>query len=451
MTNDTQQIVSAGRKHGLRTYIETYGCQMNVADSELVRGILGRAGMTFVDRPDDADVILLNTCAVREHAETRVIGRLGELTKFRHRNPDIFMGVLGCMAKHLRERIFKAAPVVDLVAGPDSYRDLPELIARARSTSVVDVGFRKTELYEGLEPEPGDGITGWVTIMRGCDRFCTYCIVPYVRGREKSVSPDEVMKQVRFLAERGFCEVCLLGQTVNSYACGDVDFADLLRMVAGVDGIERIRFTSPHPAEFTESVIEAIGTTEKVCPHMHLPVQSGSDRMLEIMQRDYTSGEYLTLVEQLRSTRPDISLTTDIIAGFCTETEEDHRATIDLLKTIEFDAAFMFRYSPREGTVAHRTLPDDVSDELKIERLQEIIELQESISARAYAAQVGKTATVLVEGPARKPEGNNYGRTPQFHGVVFPGSFPANTFVDVEITDSTPHTLRGKALDGSRE
>jgi tRNA-2-methylthio-N6-dimethylallyladenosine synthase len=451
MTNDPKGTMSEHQKSGLRTYIETYGCQMNVADSELVRGILGQAGMEFVERPDDADIILLNTCAVREHAETRVIGRLGELTRFKHQNPDLFMGVLGCMAKHLREQILKAAPVVDLVAGPDSYRDLPELIAQARYTSVVDVGFRKTEMYEGLNPDPGEGITGWVTIMRGCDRFCTYCIVPYVRGREKSVSPDEVVSQVRFLTERGLREVCLLGQTVNSYRYGDVDFADLLRMVAGLDGIERVRFTSPHPADFTDKVIEAIGTTEKVCPHMHLPVQSGSDRMLEVMQRDYTSSEYLTLVKRLRIARPDISLTTDIIAGFCTETDDDHRATIDLLNEIEFDAAFMFRYSPREGTVAHRNLADDVPDKLKIERLQEIIGLQEGISARMFAGQVGKETTVLVEGPARKPEENSYGRTPQFHGVVFPGSFPANTFVDVEITDSTPHTLRGNALDGGRE
>lgn len=435
-----------------RVYLETYGCQMNVADSELMEGILRDAGYQTADDPSHADVILVNTCAVRERAEERVFGRIGELTQYKHANPNIVFGVTGCMAEHLREGIPARAKVVDIVVGPDAYRNLPALIndhigptSRRRRAS-LDVRLDKAENYIGLDPIRRESSTGWVTIMRGCDRFCTFCIVPYTRGREKCVPPDEILRQVRDLVDIGYREVTLLGQTVNSYRYDDTDFADLLRRVAAVDGIDRIRFTSPHPAEFTEKVIAAMAETPEVCPYVHLPIQSGDDELLRQMRRDYTIDEYRKIVDNLRTAIPNIAISTDIIVGFCGETEEQFERTYQLMAEMQYDFAFMFKYSAREGTVAARALPDDVSEEDKGRRLRAIIDQQEAISERMFAAQVGTVVDVLIEGPAKKSEDHSYGRAADFKAVVVRGEFPRNTIVRTQIHRSTAHTLFGNPV-----
>lgn len=432
-----------------RVYLETYGCQMNVADSELMEGILRDAGFGTADDPAHADVILVNTCAVRERAEERVFGRIGELTQYKHANPHVVLGVTGCMAEHLREGIPKRARVVDIVIGPDAYRNLPRLIedhigrTSRRHRASLDVRLDKNENYIGLDPSRRESSTGWVTIMRGCDRFCTFCIVPYTRGREKCVSPDEIIRQVRDLAGIGYREVTLLGQTVNSYRYDETDFADLLRLVASVDGVDRVRFTSPHPAEFTEKVIEVMAETPEVCPYVHLPVQSGDDEMLLRMQRDYTVDEYRRIVDNLRESIPNLALSTDIIVGFCGETEEQFERTYRLMTEIQFDFAFMFKYSAREGTVAARTLQDDVSEEDKGRRLRMIIDQQEAISERIFAGQVGSVVDVLIEGPAKKSEEHSYGRAADFKAVVVRGEYPRNAMVQTRIQRATAHTLFG--------
>jgi len=443
---------------------------MNVSDSELMEGILRDAGYGTADDPAHADVILVNTCAVRERAEERVFGRIGELTQYKHANPGVIIGVTGCMAEHLREGIPARAKAVDIVVGPDAYRNLPALIdghidraslsrraSQSRRASLsgrpsrqqrasLDVRLDKAENYIGLDPVRRDSSTGWVTIMRGCDRFCTFCIVPYTRGREKCVPPDEILRQVRGLAEIGYREVTLLGQTVNSYRYDGTDFADLLRRVAAVDGIDRIRFTSPHPAEFTEKVIAAMAETPEVCPYVHLPVQSGDDEMLRRMRRDYTVDEYRMIVENLRSAIPGVALSTDIIVGFCGETEEQFERTYQLMKEMRYDFAFMFMYSAREGTVAARSLPDDVSEEDKGRRLRAIIDQQEAISEDVFKAQVGTVVDVLIEGPAKKTDEHSYGRAADFKAVVVRGEFARNTIVRTRIHRSTAHTLFGDPI-----
>lgn len=434
-----------------RVYIETYGCQMNVSDSELMHGILCDAGYSIVEDPAQAAVIVVNTCSVRERAEERVFGRLGELTQYKNRNPAVILCVTGCMAERLGESIAKRAKAVDIVAGPDSYRTLPELIGSHLSDGVraglsLDVRFDRSENYIGLDPVTRESATAWVTIMRGCDRFCTFCIVPYTRGREKCVPPDEVVRQVQSLAECGCREVNLLGQTVNSYRYGDTGFADLLRIVSAVDGIERVRFTSPHPVGFDVRTIAAMAETPEVCPYVHLPVQSGDDSILEQMRRDYTADQYLRLVDDLRSAIPGIALSTDVIVGFPGETEEQFQRTLDLVAEVKFDFAFMFKYSSREGTIAARRFTDDVTEEEKGRRLSRLIGLQESISAEVFAAKIGETVEVLVEGPAKKQPEYSFGRAPDFKSVVFSGRRKHGTFVNTLIVDATAHTLKGRIV-----
>ena len=441
----------SGPRNGTCVYVETYGCQMNVADTELIEGILQGAGFATVREPDQADVILVNTCAIRDHAEERVFGRLGELTRFKRRKPWLVLGVTGCMAEHLKEGIPARASAVDLVVGPDGYRKLPDLIAAMfeedTDDPLLEVRLDRQENYVGIDPVRREGVTGWVTIVRGCDRFCTFCIVPYTRGREKSVPPDEVVRAVCALAEDGYREVCLLGQTVNSYRHGGVDFADLLRLVSAVDGIERVRFTSPHPADLTPKLIDTMGEVREVCPYVHLPLQSGSNAVLARMRRDYTVEQYLHLVEDLRRAVPGLAISTDIVTGFCGETDQDFQATCRLMEEVRFDFAFMFKYSAREGTVAHRSIPDDVPEEVKAKRLRAIIELQERISAERHAERVGTTVEILVEGAAKKDPKKVFGRAPDFKGVVVPGWWPKNTFLRVHVTASTPHTLFGVAAE----
>lgn len=432
---------------GRKVFIETYGCQMNVSDTELMQGVLKQAGYGFAQNPEDADIIVLNTCAIREHAEERVMGRLGQLSSLKSRRPDLIMGVSGCMAKHVSESLMSKVPYIDLVVGPDSYRRLPELIAEASGESTLDVRLDRDEVYTGLDPLRKEGTHAWITIMRGCDKFCTFCIVPYVRGRERSLPVREIIRQVQVAANEGFREVTLLGQTVNSYHDGTYDFADLLKMVAQVDGISRIRFTSPHPSDFSEKVIEVMGNEEKISRFIHLPVQSGSDAVLEAMQRTYAVDEYLKLVDDLRSAMPGLCLSTDIIAGFPGETQTDFEATLALMAQVRYDSAFMFKYSARRGTVAFRDIPDTVSEEEKVQRLEAIIEQQNRISAEINGTYIGRTLEVLVQGDARKGEGMATGKSDGFKTVVFPRSgIMDNHFVDVEITGTTLRTLTGRVV-----
>jgi len=432
-----------------RVYIETYGCQMNVADSELVASILRQAGYQILPTPEGAEVILLNTCAVREHAEERVIGRASQLSGLRAHTPNLTLGILGCMAQRLAETLPERAPFVDLVMGPDSYRRLPQLLADTAEDTLLDVRLDREEDYLGIDPIRRQGVNAWVTIMRGCDKFCTFCIVPFVRGRERSVPADEILRQVRLLAAQGYREVTLLGQTVNSYSDGEVDFASLLRRVGQVEGIRRLRFTSPHPSDFTPQVIAALAEVPAICPGLHLPLQSGSDRQLELMRRGYTVAQYRDLVRRLRTALPGLALTTDLIAGFCGETETDFQQTLDLVGELRFDSAFMFKYSPREGTYAHKKLEDDVPEALKTERLERLIALQEGISRQINEGLVGRLAEVLVEGPSKRQQGDTrtyYGRSPQGKTVIFPQEAPANSLVQIRLQRATSHTLFGEAV-----
>ncbi|HKF28951.1 MAG TPA: tRNA (N6-isopentenyl adenosine(37)-C2)-methylthiotransferase MiaB [Candidatus Binataceae bacterium] len=424
-----------------RVYLETYGCQMNIADSQTVTAVLRRAGYATADKPEDADVILLNTCAIREHAEERVLGRLGDLARIKHRRPEIRLGLLGCMAQHNRAGLVEKAPHLDLVAGPDSYRRLPELIARAGFDPAVDVRLDRAETYADITPDHDSSIRAYVTAMRGCDKFCAFCVVPYVRGRERSIAPQDLLREVDELAARGVREVVLLGQTVNAYRFGETDFGGLLKMVARVDGIERIRFTSPHPSDMSDSVIEAMESEPKVQPYLHLPVQSGSNRMLASMDRGYSVEEYLKLVERLRATIPALALSTDIIVGFHGEELADHEATLVLMRTVGYDQAFTFKYSVREHTRACK-LGDTVGDEEKSRRLAEVIALQEATSLERNRATIGQSFPVLVEGPARRGEGMLSGKTPQFKTAIFPdrGSKVGAT-VAVRVESTTAHTL----------
>jgi tRNA-2-methylthio-N6-dimethylallyladenosine synthase len=427
-------------------YIETYGCQMNVADTELMLGTLRGHGYVRVDAPDAADVILLNTCAIREHAEARVLVRLSELAKVKKRRPAVRLGVTGCMAQHLRERLQAQAPHVDVLVGPDGYRHLPALLDPDGDAD-PHVGLRlgSEETYADLPVDHAPGVRAWVTVMRGCDRFCTFCIVPFVRGRERSLPGPALVEQVRALAATGVREVIFLGQTVNAYRDGAWDFADLLRAAATVPGILRIRFTSPHPAEMSERVIDAMAECPAVVPQLHLPVQSGSDAVLDRMQRDYTVGAYEALVARLRTRIPGIALSTDVIVGFPGETEDDFAATEALMRRVRYDSAFLFKYSPREGTRAHRW-EDSVPETEKAARLQLLIAVQEATANDINRALVGRDVEVLVEGPARRPEGWMMGRTPQWKVVVFPGPAAPGDVVTVQVEGATSHTLTGRAL-----
>src|SRR5213595_969832 len=383
-----------------RIYIETYGCQMNVSDSELMFGVLGREGYVRTDDPAEADVLLVNTCAVRDHAEQKVLSRLGELKQYKRRG-DV-LGVVGCMAQRLGARLLERVPQVDLVIGPDGYRGLPELIARARAGErAAEVGFRSWEHYEDVPPVRETSYSAFVTVQRGCDYRCTFCIVPMTRGPERSRRLEDVVREVTDLASGGTTEVTLLGQTVNSYDDGTHDFADLLRAVGGIPGVRRLRFTSPYPTDFTERAVAAMAETPAVCEHVHLPVQSGSSRVLRRMLRRYDRERYLDVVAALRQAMPGLVLTTDIIVGFPGETEEDFRDTLSLVEAVAFDDAFTFRYSARDGTPATR-LKDVVPDHVAGERLERLVATVRGIARRKNVALVGSTHEVLVEGRAKR-------------------------------------------------
>jgi tRNA-2-methylthio-N6-dimethylallyladenosine synthase len=384
-----------------RIYIETYGCQMNVSDSELMLGVLSRAGYERTEDPAAADVLLVNTCAVRDHAEQRVLGRMGELK--RYKRPGDVLGVVGCMAQRLGPKLLEQVPQVDLVIGPDGYRGLPELIARARAGDrAADVTFRQWEHYEDVPAVRPDGsVSAFVTVQRGCDYRCTFCIVPMTRGPERSRNLEDVVSEVTRLAIAGTSEVTLLGQTVNSYHDGRHDFADLLRATGAVPGIHRIRFTSPYPTDFTDRVLAAMADTPAVCEHVHLPVQSGSSRVLKRMLRRYTRERYLEVVAALRRAVPAIALTTDIIVGFPGETEDEFAETLSLVEQVEFDDAYTFRYSLRDGTPAVK-MRDHVDAAVAAERLERLIALVRALARRRNMALVGTTHEVLVEGRAKR-------------------------------------------------
>jgi len=427
-------------------YIETYGCQMNVADSELMLGRLGQAGYRRVERAEEADVILVNTCAIREHAEQRIYGRLGELTRHKLRRPGVVLGVAGCMAQHLRGKLMERVPLVDLVVGPDGYRRLPELIDEAREEPTLAVRLSRVETYGDLVPARADGVRAWVSIMRGCDKFCSFCIVPYVRGRERSLPADEVLRQVEHAAAEGFREIVFLGQTVNAYRDGDVDFAELLVRADRVPGIARIRFTSPHPSDMSDRAIGAMATCEKVPPHLHLPLQSGSDSVLRAMRRIYSMDEYERLVEKVRRAIPGIALSTDIIVGFPGETDADFQATRQAMDRIGYESAFIFKYSPRPGARSAEW-PDTVDEEEKTRRIMLLIEEQQKRSLLENEADVGSAVEVLVEGPTKRNPSEWFGKSAHFKTTVFPHRGErVGDLVSVRVDAATPHALLGEGV-----
>jgi tRNA-2-methylthio-N6-dimethylallyladenosine synthase len=429
-----------------RIYLETYGCQMNVADSELMLGQLRRAGYDRTEQAAEADVILLNTCAIREHAEQRVYGRLGELTRYKVRRPGVILGVAGCMAQHLKTRLLEKVPQVDLVVGPDGYRDLPALLDGARDEPTLAVRLSRDETYGDLAPARADGVRAWVSIMRGCDKFCSFCIVPFVRGRERSLPLDEVIRQVEHAGAEGFKEIVFLGQTVNAYRDGESDFAELLRRANAVSGIERIRFTSPHPSDFTERTVEALAACDKVMPHVHLPLQSGSNRVLERMRRIYTIEAYETLVARLRAAIPGVALSTDIIVGFPGESEEDFEATRAAMGRIGYDSAFVFKYSPRPGARSAEW-EDDVPEAEKTRRITTLIEEQKTASLDRNAAAVGREVEVLVEGPSRRNPGHWFGKSRHFKTAVFPRrNESVGDLVTIRVGAASPHNLFGEGV-----
>jgi tRNA-2-methylthio-N6-dimethylallyladenosine synthase len=438
-----------------RVFLETYGCQMNVADSELMAGVLERAGMELVDRAEDADAVILNTCAIREHAELRVLGRLGEFAHLKRKNPDLIVGVAGCMAQHLRKRLFDRKRVLDLVVGPDGYRDLPGLLRRAASVPTSAIRLDRDETYGDLEPRREPGVRAWVTVQRGCDKFCSYCVVPYTRGRERSLPLAELVEQVERATEKGFREIVFLGQTVNSYHDGTHDFADLLRAAAAIPGVLRIRYTSPHPADMNERVIRAMVECEPVMPHVHLPLQSGSDRVLAAMQRSYTLERYQRVLELIRARIPGVAVSTDIIVGFPGETDEDFEATRAYMERSRFDAAFLFKYSARPDTRSFK-LPETVDEAGKGRRLALLLEQQQQISGEIHDGYLGREVEVLVDGVSSRGKGGGhppqlYGKSREFKTVVWAddGAAPG-TLHRVRVVGATPITLLGESLSVPR-
>jgi tRNA-2-methylthio-N6-dimethylallyladenosine synthase len=432
-----------------RVYIETYGCQMNVADSELMSGLLGREGYGATDDPAEADVMLVNTCAVRDHAEQRVLSRIGELK--RHKRPGDVLGVVGCMAQRLGPRLLERVPQVDLVVGPDGYRSLPELILHARQGErAAMTEFRRWEHYEDVPPARGHCVSAFVTVQRGCDYRCTFCIVPMTRGPERSRKLSDVVREVAELAASGTTEVTLLGQTVNSYHDGEHDFAELLRAVGAVRGIRRVRFTSPYPTDFTDRVLAAMAETPAVCEHVHLPVQSGSSRLLKRMLRRYDRERYLQVVAALRQAVPGIALSTDIIVGFPGETDADFAETLSLVEDVGFDDAYTFKYSAREGTPATR-LKDHVPDDVAGERLERLIALVRRVARQKNIGLLGTAHEVLVESRAKRGA-LLQARTRTNKVVLLEGPEEwLGTYRRVRLTGTTGSTFTGWPLERARE
>ena len=432
-----------------KLYIETYGCQMNVADSEVVASVMRMAGYEPCENLDEADAIFLNTCSVRDNAEQKIIHRLEALCAMRKKGRKLIIGVLGCMAERVKEDLLHKHGA-DLVAGPDAYLSLPDLIAQAeQGNKAINIELSTTETYRDVVPERvcGNHLSGFVSIMRGCNNFCHYCIVPYTRGRERSRDPQSILTEVKDLEARGYKEVTLLGQNVNSYLseAQGMAFPELLRTVARAVPGMRVRFTTSHPKDMSDETLHVIAEEPNVCRHIHLPVQSGSSRVLKLMNRKYTREWYLERVEAIRRIVPDCGLSTDIFAGYCSETEEDHQESLSLMRACGYDSAFMFKYSERPGTFASKHFPDDVPEETKIRRLEELIALQNELSAEANQRCIGREYEVLIEGVSKRSKEQLFGRTEQNKVVVFNrGEHRIGQYVRVRITEASSATLKGE-------
>jgi tRNA-2-methylthio-N6-dimethylallyladenosine synthase len=432
-------------------YIETYGCQMNVADSEVVAAVLNTTQATLTDNVEEADIVLLNTCSIRDNAEQKVQHRLQELIASKKKaHPGLIIGVIGCMAERMGEELINKFGI-DFVAGPDAYMDIPNLLAQCQlGQKAINVQLSTTETYRDIIPARiGKSISGFVSIMRGCNNFCSYCVVPYTRGRERSRDVDSILNEVKDLQTKGYKEVTLLGQNVNSYRFAEpdgqiIDFAQLLEKVALTAPDMRIRFTTSHPKDMSDKTLETIAKYDNICKFIHLPVQSGSNRILKLMNRKYTREWYLDRIAAIRKIVPNASIGTDVFCGFHDETIEDHQQTLSLMREVGFDMAFMFKYSERPGTYAHKHLPDLISEEEKVRRLNEIIELQTQLSLESNEREIGKVVDVLVEGYSKRSNQDMYGRTSQYKTVVFPkGNTRIGDVVQVKIQEASSATLKG--------
>jgi len=444
--NTLRPLTGAGRK----LFIETYGCQMNVGDSEIVVSIMQQHGYIYTDRAEEADVVLINTCSIRDNAEQRIWGRLSEMRRLRKQRPSLVVGVIGCMAERLKEQLIEGGHGVDVVAGPDAYRDLPKLVREAEAGGKgVNVMLSQEETYAEIAPVRlyRNGVGAFIAIMRGCNNYCSYCVVPYTRGVERSRDAATIVREARELFDNGYREVTLLGQNVNSYRTGDVDFPALLRMVAEISPLLRVRFATSHPKDISDRLLETMASMPNICRAIHLPAQSGSSEMLRRMNRKYTREWYLDRVAAIRRYMPDCAITTDLIAGFSGETEQEHLETLSLMREVGYDFAYMFKYSERPGTFAQRNMADDVPDEVKTRRLSEIIELQNTLSEQSNRRDIGKEFEILVECTSKRSEQQLSGRTSQNKMVVFDrGTHRAGDYVRVRITGCSSATLFGEEV-----
>ncbi len=446
-TKRLRPLTGAGR----RLFIETYGCQMNAGDTEIVVSIMQREGYVYTERIDEADVILINTCSIRDNAEQRIWGRLSEMRRLRRERPGLIVGVIGCMAERLREQLTEGDRGVDVVAGPDAYRDLPRLVRSAEAGAKgVNVLLSQEETYAEIAPVRLDrnGVCAFVSIMRGCNNYCSYCVVPYTRGVERSRDPETIVAEVETLFANGYREVTLLGQNVNSYRFGEVDFPELLRRTASVSPQLRVRFATSHPKDMSDRLLETMASMPNICRAIHLPAQSGASTMLRRMNRKYDREWYLGRIAAIRRYMPDCAITTDLIAGFSGETAEEHEATLSLMREVGYESAFMFKYSERPGTFAQRHMPDDVPDAVKSARLTEIIALQGELSLASNRRDVGREFEVLAESVSHKRDDQLAGRTSQNKVVVFDRrDWRPGDYVRVRITGCTPVTLIGEPID----
>ena len=435
---------------GKKLFIETYGCQMNAGDSEIVVSIMQEHGYRYTENIDEADIVLINTCSIRDNAEQRIWGRLSAMRQIKKRKPTLIVGIIGCMAERLKEQLIEKGTGVDIVAGPDSYRSLPDLVRTAENGAKgINVELSKEETYAEIAPVRLDrnGVSAFIAIMRGCNNFCSYCVVPYTRGRERSRDCNTIVAEARTLFENGYREVTLLGQNVNSYCYGEVGFPELMAMVAEISPLLRVRFATSHPKDISDRLLEVMAHYENICKAIHLPAQSGSNTMLEKMNRKYTREWYLERIAAIRRYMPDCAITTDLISGFCGETLEDHQATLSLMREVGYAGAFMFKYSERPDTFSARHFADDISEGEKTRRLNEVIALQNQLSIVSNEAEVGLIRQVLVEGTSKRSDAQLCGRTSQNKMVVFDrGNHTAGDYVTVKITGCSSATLFGEEV-----
>lgn len=444
--NNLRPLTGSGRK----LYIETYGCQMNVGDSEIVVSIMQEEGFRYTESLEEADIVLINTCSIRDNAEQRIWGRLSEMRRMRKQKPSLIIGIIGCMAERLKEELTKGGTGVDIVAGPDAYRDLPRLVREVDNGATgVNVELSKEETYAEIAPVRLDknGVSAFIAIMRGCNNYCSYCVVPYTRGIERSRDAETIISEARTLFENGYREVTLLGQNVNSYRTGEVDFPELLKRVAEISPLLRVRFATSHPKDISDKLLETMASMPNICKAIHLPAQSGSSEMLKRMNRKYTREWYLERVAAIRRYMPDCAITTDLIAGFAHETEEEHKETLTLMQEVGYDFAYMFKYSERPGTFAQRNLGDDIPEDVKTRRLTEIIDLQNHLSEESNKRDVGKEFEILVECTSKRSDAQLSGRTSQNKMVVFDrGDHKIGDYVKVRITGCSSATLFGEEI-----